>query len=494
MNIKFADIEIDHDRFELRRNGETIAVEPLILDLIIFLARHPGQLFSRDELMNQVWNGRIVSDSTISSAIKSARQVLGDNGKTQRFIQTVHGRGFRFKSTSAAFSSTDLKQAAKSQDPSLVVFPFRVLNADEQAKNLIQSITTTIETILTRVPLLKINSNTAFTNQREDSPRQLHEKQGIDFIVSGYAQFFDTNLRVNVNLIDAKSGFIFWSDQFPFNAGVSEQAAVIEILRKLEPQINRAIYKRIKKSDNQPNSRELYLQASSILALKGWHQDTFIEAADLLRQSHEMDSDFALAPAYLSLVLALGHRVGLLPDETVTHSEVTAVVELALTLDNMNSTVLGFCGCALADIGALERAIPLLKHATEINSANAQAWAALGSAYLLDNNVNLAIEHLQHGINISPLDGRLSIWQSALALAFLRTKQLVRAQEQAEQACMRDDKTYLPRLVLAAIWVLSNNPEKAASIMQEARRIKPDLSSDEIQAAIGSRLANLITD
>ena len=184
---------------------------------------------------------------------------------------------------------------------------------------------------------------------------------GIDFIINGSTQSIDDDLRINISFIDAKSGFILWSDQFIFSRDTEEQAAVIEILKKLEPQINRAIYQLVDKFGGNTSSQALYLQASSILALKGWHQDTFSEAADLLEQSHKLDPDFALAPAYLSLVLALGHRVGLLLDETANSAEITAMVDLAIALDNMDSTVLGFCGCALADIGLLERAIPAFK-------------------------------------------------------------------------------------------------------------------------------------
>ncbi len=493
MILKFANIVIDCERFELRRNNEIIPVEPLILDLIVFLARHSEQLFSRDELIEQVWDGRVVSDSTVSGAIKSARQVLGDDGKTQRYIQTVHGRGFRFKAAIEAINQIDPRQSTKKLDPSLIVLPFKVFNADEQTENFVQQMIAGIESILTRVPLLKISSDMTLINDQQDSPRQIHEKLGIDFIISGNAQLMNPDLSINISLIDAKSGFISWSDQLSFGLETSQQTAVIEILKKLEPQINRAIYKLASESETQVNSRELYLRASTLLALKGWHQDTFTEAADLLEQSHTLDPDFALAPAYLSLVLALGHRVGLLLDEATTSKEITNIIGRALTLDNMDSTVLGFCGCALADIGSLERAIPLLKNAIEINPANAQAWAALGSAYLLDNNIDLAIDHLQHGINISPLDGRLSIWQSALALALLRAKKLPQATEQAEQACMRDDKTYLPRLVLAAISALAKNPKKSVSILKEAYRIKPDLSDNEIKAAIGPKLSALIS-
>ena len=96
MVFSFEDIEIDTQRFELRRGGELVSTEPLIFDLIVHLVQHADELFSRDDLITAVWQGRVVSDATVSSAIKSARKTLGDDGITQKYIKTVHGRGFKF--------------------------------------------------------------------------------------------------------------------------------------------------------------------------------------------------------------------------------------------------------------------------------------------------------------------------------------------------------------------------------------------------------------
>jgi DNA-binding winged helix-turn-helix (wHTH) protein len=90
------DCELDTERFEVRRAGTAQALEPQVLDLLLFLARNPDRLITRDELFAAIWKGRIVSEATLSSRVKAARQALGDDGQAQAFIRTVHGRGFRF--------------------------------------------------------------------------------------------------------------------------------------------------------------------------------------------------------------------------------------------------------------------------------------------------------------------------------------------------------------------------------------------------------------
>src|SRR5262245_4317579 len=94
--LRFGDVEIDLEAFELRRGGALTAVEPQVFELVTYLARNPGRLITRAELIASVWKGRIVSDAAVASRLKSARRAIGDDGDQQRWIKTVHGRGVRF--------------------------------------------------------------------------------------------------------------------------------------------------------------------------------------------------------------------------------------------------------------------------------------------------------------------------------------------------------------------------------------------------------------
>ncbi|MGI9407871.1 MAG: alpha/beta fold hydrolase [Hyphomicrobiaceae bacterium] len=96
MKYSFDEFTIDTSAFEIRRNGEDLAVEPKVLDLLILLVANHDRALSKEDLLAEVWNGRIVSDATLSTCIKSARKLLGDDGTRQKYIRTIHGRGFRF--------------------------------------------------------------------------------------------------------------------------------------------------------------------------------------------------------------------------------------------------------------------------------------------------------------------------------------------------------------------------------------------------------------
>lgn len=95
--LKFEQFELDVEAAELRSDDGRVEVEPQVFDLLVFLARNAGRAVTKDEIIESVWSGRIVSDSAISTRINAARRALGDDGSTQKFIKTIHGRGFRFE-------------------------------------------------------------------------------------------------------------------------------------------------------------------------------------------------------------------------------------------------------------------------------------------------------------------------------------------------------------------------------------------------------------
>ena len=95
----FEDKVLDPNRRELRCKGGLVAVEPQVFDLIVFLVRNRDRVVSKDDLIAGVWDGRIVSDSTLASRINAARRALDDNGDAQRLIRTAARKGVRFVGT-----------------------------------------------------------------------------------------------------------------------------------------------------------------------------------------------------------------------------------------------------------------------------------------------------------------------------------------------------------------------------------------------------------
>lgn len=120
MAYQIGEYLLDPEAYELRRDGSLVPVEPQVFELLVLLIANRERALSKDEIIERVWQGRVVSDATLSSRIRTARQALGDDGSAQRLIRTIHGRGFRFigdvQEVSAAASNGNRQEAAVSHD------------------------------------------------------------------------------------------------------------------------------------------------------------------------------------------------------------------------------------------------------------------------------------------------------------------------------------------------------------------------------------------
>jgi len=92
----FEDYELDTARRELRRDNAVVPVEPQVFDLLAYLVSHRDRVVTKDDLLTAVWNGRIVSESALTTRMNAVRAALCDSGEAQRLIRTLRGRGFRF--------------------------------------------------------------------------------------------------------------------------------------------------------------------------------------------------------------------------------------------------------------------------------------------------------------------------------------------------------------------------------------------------------------
>jgi DNA-binding winged helix-turn-helix (wHTH) protein/predicted ATPase len=96
MIYTFEEYELDLGRYELRSAGKPVKLEPQVFNLLAYLIRHRDRVVTKDEFLEQLWPGRFVSEATLTSRLMAARRAIGDRGREQRLIQTVHGRGYRF--------------------------------------------------------------------------------------------------------------------------------------------------------------------------------------------------------------------------------------------------------------------------------------------------------------------------------------------------------------------------------------------------------------
>src|SRR5437762_6178334 len=141
MLYEFEDYCLDVARQELRRGADLVAIEPQVLDLLHYLVCNRNRVVSKDDLIAHVWNGRLVSDSALTSRIATARQAVGDSGHHQRLIRTLARKGIRFvgevresQNSDAAAATIEAPSPALPlpDRPSIAVLPFSNMSGDPE--------------------------------------------------------------------------------------------------------------------------------------------------------------------------------------------------------------------------------------------------------------------------------------------------------------------------------------------------------------------------
>ncbi len=229
MIYRFEDYSLDIDRQELRRGTKPVHVDPQVLDLLHYIVRNRERVVSKDDLIAHVWQGRIVSDSTLTSRITAARQAIGDSGKLQRLIRTVARKGIRFvgevrdQGPSAAggaadpvSSSTGAAPPPLPDKPSIAVLPFDNMSSDPEQQFFADGIAEDIITALSRYPSLFViarNSSFSFKGRAVDV-KQVGNELGVRYVLEGSLRKSDKRVRVTAQLIEAETGNHVWAERY----------------------------------------------------------------------------------------------------------------------------------------------------------------------------------------------------------------------------------------------------------------------------------------
>ena len=206
---------MDSGRRELRRGEHQIALEPQVFDLLEFLIRARDRVVSRDELLDAVWQGRTVSDATLSSRVNAARTAVGDNGEAQRLIRTLPRKGIRFvgdvreaSETPSVTLAPEIAHPAEPNKPSIAVLPFTNMSGDAEQDFFADGMAEDIITALSRCSsLFVIARNSSFTYKgRSVEIRQVGRELGVRYVLEGSLRKVGGRIRVTAQLVEAEAG------------------------------------------------------------------------------------------------------------------------------------------------------------------------------------------------------------------------------------------------------------------------------------------------
>ena len=201
MRFLFENYCLDADRRELVFGSELIAIGPKVFDLLLYLVQNRNQVVTRDDVLQAVWENRIVSELTLTSHVNAVRKAIGDTGKEQRLIRTIARKGFRFVGPvreefppgRAAVAAPDVVPETSGgmlslpDFPSIAVLPFRNLSGDAEQDYFSDGVVEDIITALSRIRwLFVIARNSSFTYKgRTVDEKQVGRELGVRYVVEG---------------------------------------------------------------------------------------------------------------------------------------------------------------------------------------------------------------------------------------------------------------------------------------------------------------------
>jgi len=400
-------------------------------------------------------------------------------------------RIFRVNWHSAGAASAEPAPAFVDDRPSIAVLPFDNLSDDRALGLLADGLVEDLISMLARIPGFFVISRGSAFAYRHATPdvREVGRELGVRYVVQGSVRAAGRNVRATTQLADADTGLQLWTGSFDADRETTidlQDQIAHSIVAQLEPELTRAELRVIqRRHPDNLDSWSRYRKALGAMSIKGWNEESAAEAIAELRHIVKSDPDFPLAPAVLALTIAFGANMSLIPDTPEIREEARKCAERAIEIDPSGSEVIGYAGCAIADLGENRRGCEFLEHAIEIDPSNAQARVALGAAQARLEDFDNAINNLRLGMRLSPRDGRIAFWGMILASALLAAGKNEEAIEEAAIASRRDSRLYASRVISAVALARLGRNDEARGALAEARRIRPAITLPEIEKFFG---------
>jgi adenylate cyclase len=471
----FEDYALDTERRELRRGDAPVAVEPKVFDLLAYVVENHQRVVTRDDLIAQVWDGRIVSESALARCINGARSAIADSGEAQRLIKTLPRKGLRFvgavreKQASSGLAGASTVESgnpalALPDRPSIAVLPFGNVSGDTEQDYFCDGITEDIITELSRFSdLFVIARNSSFQYKgKAVDVRKIAGELGVRYVLQGSIRRASDRVRISAQLADAVTGAHRWAERYDRQledvfAIQDEMARTIVAI--LAAHVNKAeIERTINKAPETWQAYDYYLRAADAHSsfLSSFKVAELYEARRLLEQSLAIDANYARAYARLAW----------------THFSAWAN---ALDGDYLNPA-------------SLDRAYHLARKAVQLDPNLPLAHAVLGQVRVRRGEHGTAVAEFERSMALNP---NFTDWRFAEVLVIAGDP--VRAIDVVERH-MRLDPFYVP---LAPFWLgvahyLLKQYSQALPPLQECVSRAPNLRSVHVWlAAIFTQLGKL---
>lgn len=499
MLYKFEDYALDTDKRELRRAYHIVELEPQVFDLLEFLIRTRDRVASRDDLLNAVWRGRIVSESTLSSRINAARAAIGDNGADQRLIKTLPRKGIRFVGEVREQEETPTVDPAApalfappaapvtggtpaiADGPAIAVLPFNNMSSDQESDYFADGMAEEIITALSHCSgIAVIARNSSFTYKgRAVDVRQVGRDLGVGYVLEGSVRRNAEHVRITAQLIDATSGAHLWADRFDgkledvfeLQDRIAESAVSI-----IEPRMRFAEVQRAKRK--LPQNLTVYEMWLRAVSLAGELTEASLDAA-LRELDRALDIDPAqpLIMATAAYYQAQRHFQGWVREMEPTRAKALQLALQAVDLDESDSNVLWMSAFTIWTFDRdAERARELFSRALQINPNSAIALTMSGWVEIALGKVVAGRGMIERSMRLNPRHPRGWFMAAGLAVSHIAEGQFDEALSWAEKAVAQNRRSAVALRALIVALVSVGRVDRARPHVTELLSIEPQLT------------------
>jgi TolB-like protein/DNA-binding winged helix-turn-helix (wHTH) protein len=513
VRYRFSEFEIDPNRQEVRRAGESVHIEPQVFDLLVHLVRNRDRIVSKDELIETIWNGRVISEAALSSRINGARRALGDSGNDQIFIKTLHKRGFRFVgdvqeitdqeiplapvAISSGSALTDVSVSAEigglgdvvsesireeaATRTSIAVMPFENISGDPENDYFNYGLVEDIIRLLARnrwLAVISRHSTIAFQNRPID-PREVGHQLSVKYLVLGSVRKNRDTVRIATELVRTSDGEQLWSETYDLRTEyifeIQEEMAT-QISATIEPELSRVEQKlAARKGPSSLDAWDCYQRG--LWNLWRFTVPAFDEAEAYFERAIAADPSFARAHGALGYVNVQRAFVDDPSDRSSRLKTALHQARDAVGLDDLDC----FCHCVLGRALCLthqnDEALAALDLSLELNPSFAQAHFAQGFNLLWHGREIEAEVLLDRATTLSPRDSDLWSFHHVRSWTHFSLGEYDIAAEFGRRAIRQSNVNYQAFATLAASLGLLGETEQAREVAAGLLRSKPGYST-----------------
>lgn len=495
MIYAFEDFTLDLNRRELRSADALLSVEPQVFDLLAYLIANRDRVVSKDDLIEHVWNGRIVSESTLTSRISAARQAVNDTARDQRLIRTIARKGIRFVGSAtespgsppdAGIPSQAIPLAADDtalplypDKPSIAVLPFTNMSGDPEQEYFSDGITEDIITALSRLHwffVIARNSTFVYKGQGVDVS-QVGRDLGVQYVLEGSVRRSGQRVRVTCQLLEGTSGKHIWSDRY--DRDLTDIFAVQDEITAsaasaIEPKLLAAEGVRTgTRSTGDLDAWDMVARALSHF----WklNAEDNATATSILRQAVDRYPNYAPAHSMLAFALFASSYIGLTPLHT--DRELAAqLANRAIELDSDDPWARLALGYYAFTGRRTEEAIRQFETALELNPNFAAAAGSVGFSLALDGRSDEALLHFAKAMRMSPHDPFNGFFYAGIAAAHYLAERYDEAVAWAQKATqLRPAAPNGHRILCASLGQLGRIDD-AETALHTLKKVQPEIS------------------